>query len=86
MKKLKRDKFGAIVKDKNGKNVYLEKEAVLADYINEIKELEKPKWMDEAKEAYKIREKRNLLHAKLVINSDEINEKLVERLLSIWKM
>lgn len=51
-----------------------EKRADLVDYINEIKYIERPHWMEEATKAHEIRKKRNLVHAKLCINSDEINE------------
>lgn len=51
-----------------------QKRADLIDYINEIKEIERPNWMEEATKAHEIRKKRNLVHAKLCINSDEINE------------
>ncbi len=59
-----------IVTDRNGRN----KRADLIDYINEIKYIERPRWMDEATKAHEIRKKRNLVHAKLCINSDEVNE------------
>lgn len=48
--------------------------ADLIDYINEIKYLERPRWMKEADMAHQIRKKRNLVHAKLCIDSSEINE------------
>lgn len=51
-----------------------QKRADLIDYINEIKEIERPNWMEEATKAHEIRKKRNLVHAKLCISSDEINE------------
>lgn len=61
-----------------GKN---KKRADLYDYIKKIKFIKESKgsdWNDEESKANEIREKRNLVHAKLGINSDEINEKLVE--------
>ena len=61
-----------------GKN---KKRADLYDYIKKIKSIKESKgsdWNDEESKANEIREKRNLVHAKLGINSDEINEKLVE--------
>ena len=51
------------------------KRADLLDYINEIKFLERPRWAKEADMAHTIRRKRNLIHAKLCIDSDEVNEK-----------
>lgn len=59
-----------MVTDRNGR----QKRADLIDYINEIKFIERPHWIDEANKAHEIRKKRNLVHAKLGINSDEINE------------
>lgn len=59
-----------MVTDRNGRK----KRADLIDYINEIKYIERPHWIDEATKAHEIRKKRNLVHAKLGINSDEINE------------
>lgn len=50
------------------------KRADLIDYINEIKYIEKPNWAEGAKKADTIREKRNLVHAKLGIASSDINE------------
>lgn len=48
--------------------------ADLIDYINEIKYLERPRWIKEADMAHQIRKKRNLVHAKLCIDTDEVNE------------
>ena len=48
-----------------------QKRADLVDYINEIKYIERPHWMEEASKAHEIRKKRNLVHAKLCIKSDE---------------
>ena len=59
-----------MVTDRNGRT----KRADLIDYINEIKYIERPHWIDEANKAHEIRKKRNLVHAKLGINSDETNE------------
>lgn len=58
------------------------KRAGLSDYINEIKYIEQPNWMAEAKKAHEIREKRNLVHAKLCLKSDEINEKVCRQVVS----
>lgn len=43
------------------------RKATLADYIDAIEYIERPKWLDEAKIAHKIRQKRNLVHAKVVV-------------------
>lgn len=58
-----------------------EKRADLIDYINEIKYIERPRWMEEATKAHEIRKKRNLVHAKLCINSDEINEDVCKQVI-----
>lgn len=50
------------------------KRADLFDYINVLKELEKPNWDREANMAHAIRTNRNLVHAKLGIKSEDINE------------
>ena len=52
-----------------------QKRADLYDYIRKIKSIKGSNWDDEESKANEIREKRNLVHAKLGINSDEINEK-----------
>lgn len=49
------------------------KRADLIDYIDKIKEIKRPKWYREAEEAHNIRKKRNLVHAKLCIDSDVIS-------------
>lgn len=59
-----------------------EKSAELFDYINEIKYIERPRWMEEANKAHEIRKKRNLVHAKLCINSDEINETVCRQVIN----
>lgn len=48
--------------------------ATLYDYIDEIELIEQPDWVDEAKMAHAIREKRNQVHAKLCIKEKDINE------------
>ena len=50
------------------------KRAELIDYIDRINEINRPKWMTEAGYAHQIRKKRNLVHAKLCMNSEEIND------------
>lgn len=59
-----------IVTDRKGR----EKRADLIDYIEAIKEIEKPKWVKEATKAHAIRQKRNLVHAKLCLASDSVDE------------
>ncbi len=80
------DKKNECVKtDNNGNILYTFVEAGLADYINEIKELAKPKWM-KAYEAHEIRKKRNLVHAKLCMaDSQEINEKTCKEVIGYLK-
>ncbi len=56
-------------------NPYKTKRADLIDYIDSIKELKRPSWMNEAEKAHTIRKKRNMVHAKLCMNQNhEINE------------
>lgn len=63
--------------DAKGNYIYSDKKADLADYIDEIRDIKKPSWMQEAMDAHTIREKRNLVHAKLCLkNSVKIDEKL----------
>ena len=47
--------------------------ADLKDYISVIAELKKPNWFDAAAKATEIRKKRNLVHAKLYINDNDIS-------------
>ena len=61
------------------------KRADLVDYINEIEYIERPHWMEEASKAHKIRKKRNLVHAKLCIKSDEINEEVCKQVIDYLK-
>lgn len=51
-----------------------DKRADLIDYINEIKYIEKPRWVKEADMAHKIRKKRNLVHARLCISEGAVGE------------
>ena len=53
--------------DNKGNIVYTDERADLADYIDEIKLIKRPNWMQQAKDAHKIRKKRNLVHAKLCL-------------------
>lgn len=48
--------------------------AGLSDMIDEIKELEKPDWLEEARLAHKIRKKRNLVHAALCVKAEDVSE------------
>lgn len=66
------------VKDRNG---YV-KRADLIDYIDAIKYIQRPQWMDEANKAHEIRKKRNLVHAKLCLKSDDINEKVCREVIA----
>lgn len=60
-----------MITDRNGRS----KRADLIDYINEIKYIERPRWVDEATKAHEIRKKRNLVHAKLCLSqSIEIDD------------
>ena len=57
------------------------KQGTLAIYIRDIKYLKKPEWMDEAEKAYAIKDKRNQVHAKLCLKSDEINEDICRKVI-----
>ena len=46
------------------------KRADLIDYIDAIEEIKRPGWMEEAEKAHKIRKDRNMVHAKLCLNSN----------------
>lgn len=69
------------IQDRNGRN----KRADLIDYIDIIKEIKKPSWMEEAGKAHIIRKKRNLVHAKLCLNSDDINETVCREVIDYLK-
>ncbi len=72
-------------RDRNGNILYYTKEAGLADYIDEIKELARPAWM-KSDEAHLIRKKRNLVHAKLCLkDSTEINEQTCREVIDYLK-
>ena len=81
--------------DKNTQSyTYTDQPAGLADYIIEINNAKWPNWRKEAEEAHEIREKRNLVHAKLCLKVEgNINEgtcldaiqKLQDILESRWK-
>ena len=59
-----------------------ERTANLADYIDRIKEIKRPNWMNEAKNAHEIRRKRNKVHAKLCLSDKEIiDAKLCEKVI-----
>lgn len=60
----------------------IRKEGKLSDYISRIKEIKKPEWMQESEAAEKIRNKRNLVHAKLCLKSKEnIDETLCKEVI-----
>ncbi len=61
------------------------RKANLCDYINEIKYIERPNWMIQADKAHEIRKKRNLVHAKLCLKSDDINEKVCQEVIVYLK-
>ena len=64
------------VTDANGQYIYKEKaKAELADYIDEIKDIKGNSWNKMAEKSHQIREKRNMIHAKIVIkNGPVLNE------------
>lgn len=56
--------------------------ADLKDYISVIAELKKPNWFDAAAKATEIRKKRNLVHAKLYINDNDISRETCTEVIS----
>ena len=50
-----------------------QKRGDLIDYINAIKYIKMPEWVSEASKAHTIRQRRNLVHAKLCLNTIDIN-------------
>lgn len=62
--------------DEKGNYIYLnDTKADLADYIDEIRDIKRPNWMQEATQANYIRKQRNLVHAKPCLsNKSKINE------------
>ena len=62
-----------------------QKRADLIDYIDAIKYIERPRWAKEASKAHEIRKKRNLVHARLCINTDEVNKKTCEMVIGYLK-
>ena len=70
----------------DGKNYFEQeykskKDDRLVKYIDAIKELKAPKWIKEADMAHQIRIKRNLVHAKLGLKSNEVNEETCKMVL-----
>ena len=77
-------------KEKKAKNY--DYEPKLADYISEIKDLGYPSWMDNktrekfGKRATHIREKRNLVHAKLCLREcEKLDDKLCREVIEYLK-
>ena len=70
------------VKDKNG-DIKLKESDLLNTYIEAIKEIKKPDWMESSKNAHFIRKQRNLVHAKLCLKSDKkIDEDICKKVIS----
>lgn len=55
--------------------------ADLIDYINELQDIKKSSWVDAAKKATEIRKKRNLVHATLYINNNDISKETCTEIL-----
>lgn len=74
-------------KDEDGNYIYMDRtRADLADYIDEIRDIKRPEWMEEAEEAHKIRDKRNLVHAKLCLRKNaEINDDTCKEVIEYLK-
>jgi len=76
------------ISEKHGVNYFTsplmiqDREAKLIDYIQLITELEHPKWMVTSERAHFIRQQRNLVHAKLCMDTkNEINQETCEKVL-----
>ncbi len=58
----------------------------LADYISQIREIERPDWMEESNKADYIREKRNLVHVKICLKSEvKINQETCNKVITYLK-
>lgn len=65
---------------------YTDKKADLADYIDEIRDIKKPDWMQESVDAHKIRRKRNLVHAKLCLKDNtQIDDVICKQVINYLK-
>lgn len=73
-----REQYYAEYKDGNGKA--RTRKATLYDYICAIKELAVPEWM-EAEKADEIRGKRNLVHARLCLKGEDVNERVCRKVI-----
>lgn len=82
VRKARRDKKGDLILDEEGNPAFEDVETdKLQDYIDKIKEIKKPEWMEEAEHAHEIRKKRNLVHAKLCLKKDaKIDKETCRRL------
>lgn len=70
----------------DGRKEKITTKAGLIDYIDRIRVIKKPDWVKQAGEAHDIRQKRNLVHAKLCLNeSDDINEATCRMVLDYLK-
>ena len=47
--------------------------------------IERPNWIEEAEKAHEIRNKRNLVHAKLCMKSDDVNEETCRQVIEYLK-
>lgn len=74
--------YKVAVTDKNGK-VSMEKKEQLSVYIDQIKEIERPDWMDPSEKAHFIRRSRNSVHAKVCLKEEiDINEETCSKVIS----
>lgn len=62
-----------------------QKRGDLIDYINAIKYIKMPEWANEASEAHTIRQRRNLVHAKLCLNTTDINADTCDMVINYLK-
>lgn len=73
--------------DVQGNYLYhADRKADLADYIDEIRDIKRPNWMQEWQEANIIRKKRNLVHAKLCLKENiQIDDTICKDVISYLK-
>ena len=73
--------YMVLTRDSSGRE-HWEKKEQLYVYIDQIKEIEKPDWMESSEKAHYIRNKRNLVHFKVCLKSEiEINEDICKKVI-----
>ena len=74
--------YKVLVQDPDGTS-HWEKREQLNEYIEQIKEIERPNWMEPSEKAHFIRKHRNLVHAKVCLKEEVgINKETCEKVIS----